>query len=84
MISVVNSKLLYAALMRTSSALRSDTMSRVPTTVSLWMMRSTHSLSVPVGLQSEGFWKHIESFISWVMRMKDLDGRRECNNGEGH
>ena len=38
---------------------------------------------VPLMLQSEGVWRYIESFITLVMRTKDLDGRREHNNGDG-
>ena len=43
----------------------------------------TPDTMVPLMLQSEGVWKHIESFITLVMRTKELDGRRERSNGEG-
>ena len=38
---------------------------------------------VSLMLQSEGVWKHIESFITLVIKTKDLDGRSEHSNGEG-
>ena len=43
----------------------------------------TPDITVPFMLQSEGDWKHIESFITLLMRTKDLDGRRERSNGKG-
>ena len=44
----------------------------------------TPDAMVPVMLQSERFWTLIESFVTLVMRTRELDGRRERNNGEGH
>ena len=41
----------------------------------------TPETMVPLMLQPEGIWKHIESFITLVMRTKNLDERRECSNG---
>ena len=38
---------------------------------------------VPLMLQFERFWTLIESFVTLVMRTRELDGRREMNNGEG-
>ena len=38
---------------------------------------------VSLMLQSERFWTLIESFVTLVMRTRELDGRREPNNGEG-
>ena len=50
------------ALMRTWSASRKERMSRVATTVPLWKMQSTHSLSMPGGARkgrlSVGKWAH--------------------------
>ena len=43
----------------------------------------TPDTMIPLMLQSEGVWKHIESFIPLVVRTKDLDGHRERSNGEG-
>ena len=43
----------------------------------------TSDTMVPLKLQSEGFWTLIESFVTLVMKMRELDGRRERNNGEG-
>ena len=43
----------------------------------------TPDTMVSLMLQSEGAWKHIESFIILVMRTKNLDGWREYSNGEG-
>ena len=37
---------------------------------------------VPLMLYYESVWKHIESYLTLVMRKKDLDERRECHNGE--
>ena len=34
-------------------------------------------------LQSERFWTLIESFVTLVMKTRELDGRRERNIGEG-
>ena len=38
---------------------------------------------VPLMLQSERFWTLIESFVTLVMKTRELDGRRGRNNGEG-
>ena len=38
---------------------------------------------VPLMLQSERIWTLIESFVTLVIRTRELDGRREMNNGEG-
>ena len=43
----------------------------------------TPDTMVPVMLQSERFWTLIESFVTLVMRTRELDGRRERNNREG-
>ena len=43
----------------------------------------TPDTMVPVMLQSERFWTLIESFVTLVMRTRELDGRVELNNGEG-
>ena len=43
----------------------------------------TPDTMVSLMLQSERFWKLIESFITLVMSTRELDGRREPNNGEG-
>ena len=43
----------------------------------------TPDTMVPLMLESEGIWKHIESFITLVMKTKDLDERRERSNKEG-
>ena len=43
----------------------------------------TPDTMVPLMLQSERFWTLIESFVTLVMKTRDLDGRRERNNGEG-
>ena len=43
----------------------------------------TPDTMVPVILQSERFWTLIESFVTLVMRTRELDGRRERNNREG-
>ena len=42
----------------------------------------TPDTMVPLMLQSERFWTLIESFVTLVMKMRELDGRRERNNGE--
>ena len=34
-------------------------------------------------LQSERIWTLVESFVRLVMKTRELDGRRERNNGEG-
>ena len=38
---------------------------------------------VPLMLQSERFWTLIESFVTLVIKTRELDGRRERSNGEG-
>ena len=38
---------------------------------------------VPLMLQSDGVWKYIESFITFIMRTKNLDGRKKRSDGEG-
>ena len=38
---------------------------------------------VSLMLQSERFWTLIESFVTLMMRTRELNGRRERNNGEG-
>ena len=43
----------------------------------------TPNTMVLLMLQSKGVWKHIESFITLVMRTKDLDARKKHSNGEG-
>ena len=43
----------------------------------------TSDTMVPLMLQSESVWKHIESFITLVMRTKDLNGCGERSHGEG-
>ena len=43
----------------------------------------TPDTMVPLMLQSERIWTLIESFVTLVMRTRELDGRREMNNGEG-
>ena len=43
----------------------------------------TPDTMVPLILQSERFWTLIESFVTLVMKTRELDGRRERNNGEG-
>ena len=43
----------------------------------------TPDTMVPLMLQSQGFWKHIELFITLAVRTKDLDRRMESSNGEG-
>ena len=43
----------------------------------------TPDTMVPLMLQSERFWTLIESFVTLVMKMRELDGRRDRNNGEG-
>ena len=40
-------------------------------------------LMVPLMVQSEGFGKHIKSFITLVMRKMDLDGHKESSNWGG-
>ena len=57
------------------------------------MARETHSQEVgadlttdtmvPLMLQSERFWTLIESFVTLVMKTRELDGHRNRNNGEG-
>ena len=41
----------------------------------------TPDTMVPLMLQSEQIWTLIESFVTLVMRTRELDGRREMNNG---
>ena len=43
----------------------------------------TPDTMVPLMLQSERFWTHIESFVILLMKKSELDGRRERNNKEG-
>ena len=43
----------------------------------------TPNTMVPLMLQSERFWTLIESFVTLVMKTRELDGRRDRNNGEG-
>ena len=43
----------------------------------------TPDTMVPLMLQPEQFWMLIESFVTLVMKTRELDGRRERNNGEG-
>ena len=43
----------------------------------------TPDTMVSLMLQSERFWTLIESFVTLVMRTRELDGRRERNNEEG-
>ena len=43
----------------------------------------TPDTMVPLMLQSERFWALIESFVTLVMKKRELDRRRERNNGEG-
>ena len=42
----------------------------------------TPDTMVPVMLCDERFWTLIESFVTLVMRTRELDGRWERNNGE--
>ena len=43
----------------------------------------TSDTMVSLMLQSERFWTLTESFVTLVMRTRELDGRRERNNAEG-
>ena len=43
----------------------------------------TPDTMVPLILQSERIWTLIESFVTLVMKTRELDGRRESYNGEG-
>ena len=43
----------------------------------------TPDILVPLMLQSEGVWKRIDSFITLVMRTKNLNGRIKLSKGEG-
>ena len=43
----------------------------------------TPNTMVPLMLQSEPFWTLSESFITLVMKTRELDGRRERHNGKG-
>ena len=43
----------------------------------------TSDTMIPLMLQSERFWTLIELFVTLVMKTRELDGRRERNNGEG-
>ena len=43
----------------------------------------TPDTMVPLMLQSERFWTLIESFVTLVMKTRELDGRWDRNNGEG-
>ena len=38
---------------------------------------------VSLMLQSERNWMLIKSFVTLVMKTRELDGRQDCNNGEG-
>ena len=42
----------------------------------------TPDTTVLLMLQSERFWTLIESFVTLVMKTRELDGRGERNNGE--
>ena len=43
----------------------------------------TPDTMVPLMLQSERFWTLIESFVTLVMKTRELDGRWDRDNGEG-
>ena len=43
----------------------------------------TPDTMVPLMLQSERIWTLIQLFVTFVMRTRELDGRREMNNWEG-
>ena len=43
----------------------------------------TPDTTVSPMLQSERFWTLMESFVTLVMRTRELDGRRERNDGKG-
>ena len=43
----------------------------------------TPNTMVSLMIQSERIWTLIESFVTLVMKTRELDGRRERNNGEG-
>ena len=43
----------------------------------------TPDTMIPLTLQSEQVWTLIESFVTLVMKTRELDGRRDRNNGEG-
>ena len=43
----------------------------------------TPDTMVSLMFQSERSWTLIESFVKLVMKTRELDGRRERNNGEG-
>ena len=43
----------------------------------------TPETMVPLILQSERIWMLIESFVTLVMKTRELDGRPESNKGEG-
>ena len=43
----------------------------------------TPDTTVPLMLQSERFWTFVESFVTLAMQTRELDGRRDRNNGEG-
>ena len=65
------------ALMRTWSASRKETMSRVATAVPFWAMQSTHSLSVPGGARkrrlSVGQWAHNSLLTRWSLSCSSLN-----------
>ena len=72
------------ALMRTSSASRKETMSRVATADPLWKMQSTHSLFVPGGAHlgtptylkgrlSIGQWAHNSLLTRWSLSRSRLN-----------
>ena len=64
---------------RAKEAMRKDGRHRLD---EKWQMR-WHGDQISLMLQSERFWTLIESFGTIVMRTRELDGRRESNNGEG-
>ena len=41
----------------------------------------TPDTMVSLMLQSEQNWTHITTFVKVVTKTRELDGRRECNNG---
>ena len=66
-----------AALMRTWSASRKETTSRVATADPLWTMQSTHSLSVPGGARkgrlSVRQWAHNSPLTRWSLSCSSLN-----------
>ena len=65
------------ALMRTWSASRKETMTRVATAVPLWKMQSTHSLSLTGGARkgrlSVGQWAHNSLLTRWCLSCSTLN-----------